>query len=68
MTFIGRNWIGSFSNSILRSLINSSGVFSSKPYASKGSPPKWCCWIECFVIGRSVGIKVNDVIGHFFKL
>jgi hypothetical protein len=37
MRFIGRNWIGSFSNSILRSLINSSGVFSSKPYASKGS-------------------------------
>ena len=33
----------------------------------KGFSPKWCKWIESFVSGGSVGIKVNDDIGHYFQ-
>lgn len=32
----------------------------------KGFNPKWCKLIEQFVRGGSVGIKVNDDIGHYF--
>jgi hypothetical protein len=28
---------------------------------------KWCRWIEGMVTGGSVGIKVNDDIGHYFQ-
>ena len=33
----------------------------------KGFSPKWCNWIESFVTWGSVGIKVNDDIGHYFQ-
>jgi hypothetical protein len=33
----------------------------------KGFPPKWCNWIALFIQGGSVGIKVNDDIGHYFQ-
>jgi hypothetical protein len=33
----------------------------------KGFHPKWCLWIEQFVSRGSVGIKVNDDIGHYFQ-
>jgi hypothetical protein len=33
----------------------------------KGFDLKWCKLIEQFVRGGSVGIKVNDDIGHYFK-
>jgi hypothetical protein len=33
----------------------------------KGFDPKWCQLIEQFVKGGSVGIKVNDDIGHYFQ-
>jgi hypothetical protein len=29
-------------------------------------PPNWCNWIARFVQGRSVEIRVNDDIGHYF--
>jgi hypothetical protein len=32
----------------------------------KGSNSKWCKWIENFVSRGTVGIKVNDDIGHYF--
>jgi hypothetical protein len=28
---------------------------------------KWCRWIEGMVMGVSVGIKVNDEVGHYFQ-
>jgi hypothetical protein len=34
----------------------------------KGFSPLWCKWIDQIVRGGSVGIKVNDDIGHFFSL
>ena len=34
----------------------------------KGFPPKWCRWIEEMVKGDSVWVKINDDIGHYFKL
>ena len=33
----------------------------------KGFDPKWCKWIEHFVSRGSVGIKVNDDLGHYFQ-
>jgi hypothetical protein len=33
----------------------------------KGFPPKWCQWVATFVQGGSVGIQVNDDIGHYFQ-
>jgi hypothetical protein len=33
----------------------------------KGFDPKWCQLIDKFVKGGSVGIKVNDDIGHYFQ-
>jgi hypothetical protein len=33
----------------------------------KGFCPRWCKWIENFISGGSVGIKVNDDIGQYFQ-
>jgi hypothetical protein len=33
----------------------------------KGFDPKWCKWIQEFVSKGSVGIKVNDYMGHYFQ-
>jgi hypothetical protein len=33
----------------------------------KGFSDKWCRWIEGMVTGGSVGIKVNDDVGHYFQ-
>ena len=32
----------------------------------KGFAPQWCEWMARFVQGGSVGIRVNDDIGHYF--
>jgi hypothetical protein len=33
----------------------------------KGFSPKWCQWVESMVIGRSVGININDEVGLYFQ-
>jgi hypothetical protein len=33
----------------------------------KGFDPKWCQWIDNFVSRGTIGIKVNDDIGHYFQ-
>jgi hypothetical protein len=33
----------------------------------KGFDPLWCGWINDFMKGGSVGIKVNNDIGHYFQ-
>jgi hypothetical protein len=33
----------------------------------KGFPPAWCDWVARFMQGGSVGIRVNDDIGHYFQ-
>jgi hypothetical protein len=33
----------------------------------KGFDPKWCDWIKNFVEKGSVGIRVNNDIGHYFQ-
>ena len=33
----------------------------------KGFTQEWCDWIAQFVQGGSVGIRVNDDIGHYFQ-
>jgi hypothetical protein len=33
----------------------------------KGFHPSWCHYVEQFVRGGSVGIRVNDDIGHYFQ-
>jgi hypothetical protein len=32
----------------------------------KGFSPKWISWVESFISGGSVAVKVNDEVGHFF--
>ena len=32
----------------------------------KGFSPIWCKWIESIVSRGSVGVKVNDEMGHYF--
>lgn len=33
----------------------------------KGFSPKWISWVESFISGGSVAVKVNDEVGHFFQ-
>jgi hypothetical protein len=33
----------------------------------KGFAPEWCRMINQYVQGGSVGVKVNDDIGHYFQ-
>lgn len=33
----------------------------------KGFSPRWISWIESFISGGSVAIKVNDDVGRFFQ-
>ena len=41
--------------------------FLQQTLRMKGFAPEWCKLIEQFVQGGSVGIRVNDDIGHFFQ-
>lgn len=41
--------------------------FLQQTLRMKGFSPKWCRWVEGMVQGGSVGIKVNDNIGHYFQ-
>jgi hypothetical protein len=34
----------------------------------EGFDPKWCQWINNFINQGSVGVKVNDDIGHYFQI
>jgi hypothetical protein len=39
--------------------------FVQQTLGMKGFCPRWCTWIDNFISGGSVGIKVNDDIGHY---
>jgi hypothetical protein len=41
--------------------------FLQQSLRMKGFSPVWCKWIEQVVCGGSVGMKVNDDMGHFFQ-
>jgi hypothetical protein len=41
--------------------------FLQQALRMKGFDPKWCDWIRNFVEKGSVGIKVNNDIGHYFQ-
>jgi hypothetical protein len=41
--------------------------FLQQSLRMKGFSPVWCKWIEQVVCGGSVGVKVNDDMGHFFQ-
>jgi hypothetical protein len=41
--------------------------FLQQALRMKGFDPKWCKWIQDFVSRGSVGIRVNDDIGHYFQ-
>ena len=41
--------------------------FLQQTLRMKGFSPSWCAWIENFVAGGSVGIKINDSIGPYFQ-
>jgi hypothetical protein len=38
--------------------------FFQQTLRMKGFSQQWCAWVESFVSGGSVGIKINDDIGH----
>jgi hypothetical protein len=40
--------------------------FLQQTLRMKGFDPKWCKWIHDFVSRGSVGVRVNDDIGHYF--
>ena len=41
--------------------------FLQQTLRMKGFSPKWCRWVEGMINGGSVGIKVNDDVGHYFQ-
>lgn len=41
--------------------------FLQQALRMKGFDEQWCAWIDDFVKGGSVGVKVNDKIGHYFQ-
>jgi hypothetical protein len=41
--------------------------FLQQTLRMKGFCQQWCAWVENFVTRGSVGIKINDAIGHYFK-
>jgi hypothetical protein len=41
-------------------------TFLQQVLRMKGFSSKWCKWIEKNLTRRTVGIKVNDDIGHYF--
>ena len=42
-------------------------AFLQQTLRMKGFAAQWCEWIARFIQGGSVGIKVNDDIGHYFQ-
>jgi hypothetical protein len=41
--------------------------FLQQAMRMEGFDPKWCKWIQEFISRGSVGIRVNDDIGHYFQ-
>jgi hypothetical protein len=41
--------------------------FLQQALKMKGFDPTWCRWIQEFISRGSVGIKVNDDVGHYFQ-
>jgi hypothetical protein len=41
--------------------------FLQQAMRMKGFDPRWCRWIQEFISRGSVGIRVNDDIGHYFQ-
>jgi hypothetical protein len=42
--------------------------FLQQTLRMKGFDPKWCYWIKYFVEKGSVGIRVNNDTGHYFRM
>ena len=42
--------------------------FLQQALRMKGFFDKWLQWIQNFVSGGSVAVKVNDDIGHYFQI
>jgi len=41
--------------------------FLQQTLRMKGFSPLWCQWIQQFVSGGSVAVKVNNDVGHYLK-
>jgi hypothetical protein len=41
--------------------------FLQQALRMKGLDPKWCEWIQNYIAKESVGIRVNNDIGHYFQ-
>jgi hypothetical protein len=68
MNYIGKKWMGFYLKLISKSLtIKFNGLFLQQVLRMKGFDPKWCKWVDDFISRGSVGIKVNDDIGHYFQ-
>jgi hypothetical protein len=41
--------------------------FLQQALRMKGFNPKWCEWIQNYIVKGSVGIRLNNDIGHYFQ-
>jgi hypothetical protein len=68
MSFIGKNWMESSLKSISRKPYDKvKWSFLQQTLRMKGFAPEWCELITQFVDRGSVGIKVNNDVGHYFQ-
>jgi hypothetical protein len=42
-------------------------AFLHQALRMKGFDPKWCHWVQEYLSRGSVGIRLNDDIGHYFQ-
>jgi hypothetical protein len=51
-----------------KAYVNVKWDFLQQDLRMKGFDPKWCKWIQEFISHGSVGIRVNEDIGHYFQI
>ena len=68
MSYTLRNKMGLFSKLTLEKAYKKvKWSFLQQTLRIKGFSPKWYRWVEGMIKGGSVGVKVNDDIGHYFQ-
>lgn len=58
---------GDILKSVLKKPMTKSSGLLLQTLRMKGFSPKWISWVDSFISGGSVAVKVNDNVGHFFQ-
>lgn len=58
---------GDILKSVLKKPMTKSSGLLLQTLRMKGFSPKWISWVDSFIYGGSVAVKVNDNVGHFFQ-